>query len=440
MLADLPGPRGLPIVGSLIPFARDPLGYCSHLQQEYGDLVRLRLGEHTLVLVAHPDGIADVVKQKPLVMHKDALYVLLRPLLGNGLVTAEGETWKRHRSLAAPSFSRRQVDGYAQTMASCGREFAETLRHGQERDLSHDMMEVAQSIALKTLFGGDLDLDVSSVAPAIATAMEAFVYEAQGRGRALPNFLPTRTRRRAEAAIAELDAVIYRAIEARRAAGLGDDLLSRLIAATDDEGKGFDDLQLRDEAVTLFLAGHETTALALTYTLLHLGHHPEALAWVLEEVDATPGELSAASLRELPRTEAAVKESMRLIPPVWAIGREAQQEVEIGGCPIPSGTQLLVTPWVTHRDSRWFPDPESYKPSRWTDGSTDDLPRYAYVPFGGGPRVCIGNHFAMLEAVLVLVELLRRVTLKPLGPLPPGMMASITVRPTEPVPVRVERR
>ncbi|TNE86297.1 MAG: cytochrome P450 [Deltaproteobacteria bacterium] len=440
MPLDIPGPRGLPLVGSLAAFARDPLAFCMSLREEYGDLAYFRVGGHDVVLVNDADLVGHVLKQKPEAMHKDAIYELMRPLLGNGLVTAEDETWRRHRALAAPSFAKRHVDSYAATMAECGTAYLAELEDGETRDLHDDMMDMTQEIALRTLFGGDLGLDVSGVGPAIATAMEAFTYNAHGPGRLIPDFIPTRTRRRAAEGIAALDALIYKAIEGRRALGLGDDLLSRLIAATDDEGRGFDDVQLRDEAVTLFLAGHETTALALTHALLLLHVNPEALTWVLEEVDADAGPLDATALRRLPRVEAAVKEAMRLQPPAWVVGREAMTDLELGGYHVPRGTQLLVSQWVIHRDERYFPEPLVYRPQRWVDGSTEALPKLAYLPFGAGPRICIGNHFAMLEAVIGMAAILREVTLEPLGPVPPKSVPSITLRPVEPSPVRVRRR
>lgn len=437
---DIPGPRELPGIGSLPGFARDPLAFCARMQARYGDLVQYRLGKHTLVQVNHPAQVEEVLLKHWRVMHKDAIYELMRPLLGNGLVTAEGDAWKRNRKLAAPSFSKRHVEVYAADMALCAREYAEGLRDGDRRDVHADMMGLAQRIVLRTLFG-ELDVQLDGVAEHIETVMDAFVREIQGPLRFVPRQIPTRSRRRADRAIAALDGVVHELIAARRAAGLGEDLLSRLLEARDDEGRGMDDQQLRDEAVTMFVAGHETTAVALTFAFLLLGRHPDALRKVQEELDAVlDGPIEVGHLARLPYTRAVLKESMRLLPPVWGIGREAQADVEVGGHHIPAGVQLFIVQWTLHRDARFYQDPLSFRPERWLDGLDDRLPRMAYLPFGGGPRICIGNHFAMMEAMICLASVLRVAALVPTGPNPAPLVASITLRPKGPVPVRVARR
>lgn len=439
--AGLPGPRGLPLVGSLLPFARDPLGFLIDLQR-YGDLAACWLVELPVVQVSHPEAVEEVLVRHARVMHKDRIYELLRPLLGNGLVTAEDETWKRHRRLAAPSFTPKQVAGYAATMVDATREWAEAQADGHRLDVHHELMGLTQRIVLRTLFGADLaDDGGAAVGRAIETVMEAFVSEAQGAGRLIPGFVPTPSRRRSAEAIAELDRVIYGLVAARRAAGPGDDLLSRLLAARDDAGAGFSDAELRDEAVTLFVAGHETTALALTFALLLLGEHPQVERTLAAEVRAVLGDrpAEAADLGRLPYTAAVIKEAMRVLPPVWAIGREATEDVEVSGVRIARGTQLLISPWVLHRDPRWFDAPEVFRPERWLEGLEERLPRMAWLPFGGGPRVCIGNHFAMLEAVLVLATLAQTAWPRTTGPRP-RLLPSITLRPRDPVPAVVERR
>jgi cytochrome P450 len=424
----------------MIGFARDPLGFCERLAEEYGDLAYFRVMSHDVVLVNHPDLAADFLKGKPEHLHKDVIYDLIRPLLGNGLVTSEDSLWRRNRALAAPSFARRHVDSYAATMAEAGAGYAQGLEHGEVREIHDDMMELTQDVALQTLFGGDLDLDLSGVGPAIDAAMEAFTFNAHGPGRLIPDVVPVPVRTRSARAIEALDQVIYSAMAARREQGLGNDLLSRLIAARDDEGGGLDDQQLRDEAVTIFLAGHETTAVSLTHTLLYLGTHPSVQDWVLEEIDASPEPLDAGAMSQFPRALAAIKEAMRIQPAVWVVGREAQVDLQIADTKIPAGTQVIVSQWVMHRDPRWFRDPLDYRPERWLDGSTDAIPKFAFMPFGVGPRVCIGNHFAMLESVLLLVAILRRARVRALAEVPVACIPSVTLRPTGPTPVRFELR
>jgi len=440
--ADLPGPREIPVVGSLVEFAQDPLLFLSALPARYGDMSSYRMAEMRVVALSHPDLVEELLLRNHQSTHKDAIYELLHPLLGEGLVTAEGDKWKAHRKLVAPSLTRRHVERYAETMVDCAAELAAELGHGTVRDLHHDMSLVTQRIVLRTLFGADIEVDVERVGELVEGVMEAFVREARTWRRFLPAAILTPSRRRRVALIAELDALLVRIIEARRQLPAGRDLLSRLIDARDDEGRGFDDVELRDEAITMFVAGHETTALNLTYTWLLLAAHPDIQQRIHAELEMVLGDSAPTpeSMGELRLLTAAVKESLRLFPPAWAFGREAQVDIELGGKTIPAGYQIVISPWVIHRDQRWFDHPERFDPDRWLDGRTDELPRMAFLPFGGGPRVCVGNHFAMMEAVLVLAVLLREVRLMPLGPVPPPLLPTVTLRPAGPVPVRLTRR
>jgi cytochrome P450 len=320
-------------------------------------------------------------------------------------------------------------------MRECAEAYAGGLQSGARRDLHLDMMQLTQRIVLRTLFGTDLELDGDRVAHLIEVVMGQFTRDALGIWRLVPRWVPTPGRGRAREAIAELDATLGALIEARRAAGPGVDLLSRLIEARDDEGRGLDDVGLRDEVVTLFVAGHETTALALLWTLGLVAGSAEALERLHAEVDAAPPDA-----RDLPFTTAVIKESMRLLPPVWVVGREAVEPVELGDLVVPPGTQLLMSPWVVHRDPRWFDPPRRFVPERWLGDLDKRIPRLAYLPFGGGPRICIGNHFALLEATLVLSILTRAATFTPTGPFPPRLVPSVTLRPHGPVEMTVELR
>ncbi|MCB9674538.1 MAG: cytochrome P450 [Alphaproteobacteria bacterium] len=421
-LPAIPAPRELPVLGSLVPFARDPLAFLRRMHARHGDLVQIRLVNHRLVMVSDPELLETVLVGEWRNLHKDAIYELTRPLLGNGLVTAEGEEWKRNRRLAAPSFTPRHIARYAETMQACVDDWIAGIRAGTDIDLFHEMMELTQTIVLKTLFG-DVSVDVSGAGAAIETVMNEFIAEVQGHRRLWPEGFPSRGRRRVARAIALLDDLIERIIAARRAKGLGDDLFSQLLAARDDDGVGMSDRQLRDEAVTMFAAGHETTATALTYTFLLLATHPDE-----------DRRLAADPERATP----VLQESLRLMPPVWAIGRETQATVDLGGHAIPAGIQLLVPMCVLHRDPRWFAEPDAFRPDRWVD--PPERPRFAYIPFGGGPRVCIGNHFAMMEGAIALKSIAPRFRFEALGPVPPPAIPSITLRPKGAVPVRVHAR
>jgi cytochrome P450 len=433
-VAVLPGPAGWPLLGSFVPFARDPLGFCERVASGFGDLARFRLLHHQLWMLSHPDDIEQVLVRDARKLHKDAIYDLLRPIVGDGLVTAEGQAWRRHRKLVAPSFTPRHVERYADTMVRLSRAWAASRSVGPSMDLHREMMGLTQRIVVETLFGTDLDVDVGHVGHAIDLLMEDFVAEAHGLRRLIPRFIPTPGRRRGRLAIAALDRTIFELIEARRRKGLGDDLLSHLLQARDEDG-GLSDQELRDEAVTAFVAGHETTALALTWTFVLLGEHPVLLEPLRREIREVLGDrpATAADVSRLRFTGAVASEAMRLWPPVWAIGREAREEIEVRGHTIPVGDQILLCQWTVHHDPRWFPEPLAFRPERWLDGSTDALPRGAYFPFSGGPRVCVGEHFARMELVLVLATILQGGVPRPTGPRP-AMLPSITLRPVGAVP------
>jgi cytochrome P450 len=375
-------------------------------------------------------------------MHKDRIYRLLIPLLGLGLVTSEGDHWKRNRRLAAPSLSRRHVAGYADIMVECAEDWAAAQPHGAELTFQSAMMSLTQRVVLATLFGMDAQVDDQAVGHAIEVFMAEFSHEAQGRRRVLPSWVPTPGRARATRSVARLDALLFPLIEARRAQPEGDDLLSRLMLATDEDGQQLSDTELRDEMVTLFVAGHETTSLALTYAVGLLCQHPEAMARLVAEVDSVLAGRSATieDMAALPYTDAVIKETMRVFPPVWAIGRETLEDLVIDGVRLPQGAQIVVAQWVLHRDARWFTDPLAFRPERWLDGLEERLPRHAYMPFGGGPRVCIGNHFAIMEAVLLLATVVARLELVATTPFPPRLLPSVTLRPIDPVGIRVRRR
>lgn len=434
-----PGRAGWPVVGDLVAFGRDPLAFAERLAADHGDVAHFRLVDHHLWLLTHPDDIEQILVRDAKVLHKDVIYELLRPVLGDGLVTAEDDRWRRHRKLLAPLFTKRHVEVWADAMVRCTREVV-TAWGDAPIDVHTAMMGLTQRIVLETLFGSDLDVDTATVGHALDDVMNHFVSEAQGPLRLVPKVVPTPSRRRTRRAIDALDRTIYALIAARRAAGPGDDLLSRLLAARDEEG-GLDDQEVRDEAVTAFVAGHETTALALTWTIVLLCENPRAWGPLRDEVARVLGDrpATAADAGALPYVTATLKEAMRLMPPVWGFGRLALEPITVRGVPIPAGHNLLVCPWVTHRDPRWWPEPLWFRPERWLDDAfVAGLPRHAWFPFGGGPRVCIGQHFAMLEAVLALATLAQHGVLTPTGPRPP-LLPSITLRPIGEVPARFRR-
>jgi len=438
------GPRGLPLLGSLPAFARDPIGFLEELQRDYGDVVPYRLGPMRYWLVASPAGVEQLLVGRAGQVEKDRTTHSLSRVLGQGLVTSENPLWKRQRRLAAPSFTPRQIATYADLMVQAGARGVERALARSEGgwDVHHDMTEITLEIVLRTLFGS-FDDETERAGRAIAGFMHAFEAEIRSVRRLLPRWIPSRVRREMEASRADLEAIVDGFIGARRASGeRGDDLLGRLLAARDDDGRGMDDEQLRDEAITVFAAGHETTALALTYALWLLARHPEVQTALVTELSDVVGDRLPAldDVRSLPLHDAVVKETMRLYPPVWVVGRMATAPLTIDGHAVSPGDQLLAPQWLVHRDPRLWIGPEAFRPVRWQNGETDDLPRFAYFPYAGGPRVCIGSHFAHLEAVLVLATWLQRIRVAPDPSSRLSLMPAVTLRPRDGLRLRLTAR
>jgi len=373
------GPPGAYGFRNLARFSRDQLRFLRELADEYGDVVEMRIFGAPWFVLNHPAEIEEVFVKQNKAMGRDGYIVILQRALGLGLLTNEGESWKRQRKLMAGAFTPKRIESYGDTMVEVTERELAGWRGGETLSLHDEMSRITMEIVAAVL--------------------------------KLPEWVPTPLNRRVSRAVADLDALVFEIIAERRASGEErNDLLGTLLAAQDDDGSGMTDQQLRDEAITLFLAGHETTALLLAHTFYLLSKQPEVerqLRAELEQVLAgrTP---TAADVRKLPYAERVLKESMRLLPPAWTTGREALEDVEINGVHIPKGAQILISQWVVHRDPRFFPNPEGFDPDRWLPERAKSIPRYAYFPFGGGPRVCIGNHFALMEATLVMASIMQR--------------------------------
>lgn len=433
-----PGPKGRPIVGNLLEFRRDKLAFFMRLAREYGDFVRFYIGPRPVVLISDPAMIEQVLatQQKNFVKH--FVLGLLRPVLGDGLLTSDGEFWLRQRRLVQPAFQRSRVDDYAGLIVAEAHELAESWRPGEPLDIQAEMMHVALAIAAKAFLGAEVTSgDFRTVSRAMDLLMHDFVYRFEGIVK-FPLWMPTVWNWRIKRMIRALDRVIYGIIDHRRREPAGqDDLLSGLMRATDASGESpggrgtMTDRQLRDELMTLFLAGHETTANALAWTFFLLAQHPEVEARLQAELQGVLGGRlpTAADVPQFTYTEQVIAESMRVFPPVYAIGRRSLADCEIGGYHVPGGTTFLMSQWVLHRDPRYFDEPEQFRPERWAAGLAKRIPKFAYFPFGGGPRVCVGNSFAMFEAVLVLATLAQRFRIQ----LAPGERvvpwATVTLRP-----------
>src|SRR6202022_913616 len=368
-------------------------------------------------------------------------------LFGNGLLTSDGEFWRRQRRLSNPAFHRESILRYAEITTEEAGRLLEGWKSGETRNIHNDMMHVTLRTVLRSLFGGELGEGMGVIEPALEAIMRASTgfYSIAGYLG-----VPSRTRTRYFQALAELDRVVYELI-ARGREGLAsgavqtngaNDLLTLLLMARDDDGNSMTDQQLRDEVITLLLAGHETTALNLSWTWYLLAQHPQVEEKLHAELDAVLGGRppSAADLPKLQYTDRGISATLRLYPPAWRIFRRTEEPFEVGDYVLPAGSNIVLSQWVTQRDPRWFSEPERFHPDRWGEEAAAKLPRFAYFPFGGGPRVCIGAGFAMMEATLLLAAIAQRyrVRLAPNQRIEP--LASITLRPKNGIRVELEER
>lgn len=440
------GPRGHFLLGVMPEFNRDSLGFIERLRRDYGDVVSARFFYVPSYFLFHPDHIEQVLATnnrnfiKPLSFRTP----FFQRLVGRGLLTSEGDFWRRQRRLAQPAFHRERIAAYAARMVEDAEALVDTWRDGEIRDAHRDMMRLTMEIVTHTLFNVDVTDDADKVARALSILVEPFGSQATLKW-ILDNRFPTPANRRFHKVAAQLDEVVYRIIGQRRAAGNKDqgDLLSMLLQAHDDDGSQMTDQQLRDEVITLFLAGQETTALTLSWAWSLLARHPEAEQKLWRELDEVLEGGRAPRAEDFPRlkfTEMVVKESMRLYPPAYIVGREAVEDCEIGGYKAPAGTQVFMPTWVVHRDARFFDGPDQFRPERWTPEFAAALPKYAYFPFGGGPRVCIGNSFAMMEIVLVLATIARRFRLEMVSSRPPALVPAMSLRPRDGIRMILRRR
>jgi cytochrome P450 len=409
---------------------------------EYGDFFVMQFGPERIMFVANPEAIYEILVPKAAQFYKGKDYRNrqsgLARFLGSGLLTSEGDFWKRQRKLVAPALHAKRIEAYAETMVSVTRRAAEGWRGRTELDVDQEMMHATLQIVAKSLFNTDIAADAQRIGDALTILQHTI-----GGASLLPTWIPTPREIRIRRATRALDEIIYGLIAQRRRTNEDyGDLLSMLLLAQDDEGKGMTDLQVRDEVVTLILAGHETTANALNFTWLLLAQNPDAEAKLHAELDAVLGGRAPtlADLKQLPYTEMVIKESMRLYPPAYSFGRMSIEDVTIAGYDLPANTDINIFTIFPHRDPRWWDQPERFIPERFTPESEANIPRYAYLPFGGGPRVCIGNSFAMMEARLMLATIAQRYQLR----LPPGQQVRldplITLRPLGGLHMRVEER
>lgn len=448
-----PGPHGGWAHGSLQELNRDPLGTLLSAAAEYGDVVRFRVGPklaHLVIhLIRHPDHIHHVLQQNAANYPKSFTYRAIQEMVGNGLVTSDGELWKRQRRLIQPMFLREQVALFAapmnQACADLAARWHALARQQDDIDISAEMLALTLDIVGRALFSSDLGERAPEVQPALKIMLEEALARTQSPLALLPRVmehLPGLADERWKAAMATMDELVNALVAERRAAAEQPaDMLGMLLAARDDDGSAMTDEQVHDELMTFLVAGHETTASALSWSWYLLAEHLDAAAEMRRELAAVLGdrEPTAADIPNLPFTSAVVHEALRLFPPGWTIERDAIADDEIGGYRIPAGTTVMLSPWVSHRDPNFWEDPEQFRPQRFLPENAESLHTKPYFPFGAGQRKCVGSDFAIFEATLVIANLARQFEVV----VPPGTQVeaepTITLRPRNGIAAWVRR-
>ncbi len=438
-----PGPAGVPVFGNLFQIRK---GFFSLVKQsfaQYGDIVHLSVGKSQIYLVNHPDYIHEVLVSQANRFYKTRLLQQVAgSFIGKGLIVVNGEFHRHQRKLMQPAFHTKRIEAYAQTMVQHTQKMLDQWQDGETRDLEKEMVQLTAGIVAKTLF----DADVADVALRVGesmTSLQNYAIKRFSSPLRTPNWLPTERNRAKQQAVKELDEILYGIINEHVKSGEDKgDLLSMLLQAEDDEGKPMPITQVRDEALTLFLAGHETTSNALTWTWYLLSQHPEVEAKLIEEVAAVLGNRAPTlqDLAQLEYTEMVISEAMRLYPPVWILTREPTEDVMLGDYLIKKDSTVYVSAFITQRDPRFFENPEEFKPERFAKDVVEAIPDYAYFPFGGGPRICIGNSFAQMASKIIVATIVQHyhLSLEPKQVVTPQRLA--TLRPKFGLKMQLQQR
>lgn len=430
-----PGPRGLPLLGCAPQVKRDPLGFFSDLAAAHDGLASLRVGGETVYVLNSPDAFEHVFIGNWRNYKKSSFYDKLVPTFGNGIVVSEGDFWRKQRQLMNPAFHRQSLERIGETMRRKTRERVALLKdRGPDDvfDLADEITEHSIEIVLESLFGSDIAGRIDVLAEAVDTMLEI----AEKRFWAVPDLHNTPLSRlywRHRAARRVFDDMVYGIIERRRSLDISEpDLLGMLLDARDaDTNEGMSDTQLRDEVTTLLVTGHESTANAMIWTLYSLTRHPEVLRRVRREIEDLCGDEipDDGQLREQTYLRQVIEESMRLYPPAWTTSRTAIEDDEILGYPVRAGTNVMVSPHVIHQNPRYWKNPQVFDPERFAPENRDRRPKFAYIPFGGGPRSCIGSNFAMMEMQITITALLQNFDLEIAQSEAVAREAVISIRP-----------
>jgi cytochrome P450 len=439
-----PGPKSKAPGDQLMAISRDPLKFMMKVAKDYPDVAHFKLGSQHTFLLSHPDYIQNVLVAHDWNFLKGRGLQRAKKVLGKGLLTSEGNFHRRQRRLSQPAFHRQRIAGYAEVMAEYARRRGEHWKAGETRDIAQEMMSLTLAIVAKTLFDADVETEAKEIGHALGEVLEMFSTFSSPLTEVLDK-LPLPRNRRVQQAKMRLDETIYRIIEERHATTEDrGDLLSMLMMAQDTEGDGggMSDEQLRDEVMTLFLAGHETTANALTWTWYLLSQNPDVEARLHAEIDSVlQGKLPTVdAVEQLTYTERVFTEAMRLYPPVWVMGRRAVSGYKVGKYYVPARAIILLSQYVMHHDERYYSEPEKFDPDRWTPEAKARRPKYAYFPFGGGPRMCVGEQFAWMEGILLIATLAQKWKMRLVPGHPVKMQPLITLRPKHGMRMTIEKR
>ncbi len=436
-----PGPKPHFLIGNFPLGSRDPLAVLTLWARQFGDIFYYRAGWIDVFFLNHPDYIESVLMTNHRNFIKDRVMRNSRWFFGDGLLTSEGAQWMRQRRLSQPAFHRERIATYARTMTDYAEEMVGFWKECETRDIHQEMMRLTVKIVVKVLF----NVAVTEECEKVSTALNVLMQQGTGGKMVLPAFiryLPVPAVLRVRRAVRQLDEIVYGIINRRKSEPDTGDLLSVLLQTEDEDGSRMSDRQLRDEVMTFLLAGHETTALSLSWIWYLLSQHPQ----VEEKLHRELGQVlngrapQVQDLARLPYSEKVVKEAMRLYPPAWGLGRTAINDCEIGGYHVPAGANVVMSQWIMHRDPRFYSNPEDFDPDRWSGESSQHLPKFAYFPFGGGPRLCIGASFALMEATLLLATIAQRFQLRLRAGYAVVPTPSITLRPKNGIRMVVCRR
>lgn len=438
------GPKGNLLTGHLRPFYKDQLRFLTRCAREYGDVVRLRFLHLKVFLISHPDHIEYILgtNNSNFAKPKTVRLPLQKLVFGKGMLTSEGKDWLVHRRHIHHSLQQDSVSYYANLVASHTERMLATLGNRKETDIYADMRLLSAAITASVLFGTDSEVQTQSLSVLLSRLAEDFKLLGQPLGL-VHHYLPTKIHRKFKRDVSRIDQIIYELIRQRSTNEESrNDLLATLLACRHSDGTRLTERQIRDEVTTLFMAGHETPAIALAWTFHLLTLHPKIEAELFAELNSVLGDRAPSGLdvEHLKYTQAVLKESMRLYPPNRSVGREAIKECDINGYRIPAGAQLVMSQWVVHRDSRFFRNPEEFKPERWRNDESEQLPKYAYFPFGGGQRMCLGKSFAQIEMVLILARFIQSFVIEAVDGFKVELRPAILLQPRGGIRVKLRRR